>query len=181
MAHLPRNLRHCPGLTAAVLLTAAVAFAQPVARVTVGSPVLTMTPDLEVPVPINVNAPGGGLLHVEIEIAYPAKLLKYVEAKPGSVVERAKGKVRVEGKAGNAAAGEQVLAIAVESPEPLTAGTLVTLWFQPTEAVTGRTEIPLRTLSRSAKSAAGEEIEPQGADGKITLMPIVFSCFFYMH
>jgi hypothetical protein len=160
---------------------AGVGLAQPVARVSIGSPVLTMAPDLEVPVPVNINAPGDGLVSIAIELAYPTKLLKYDSAKPGSTLERAKAKVRVVEKAGEPGSDEQVLTIEIESPQPLTAGTLVTLNFRPTDAVTGRTEVPIRNISRSAKSAGGQEVKPQGSDGKVTLTPMVFSCFFYMH
>jgi hypothetical protein len=165
---------------ASLLICSASAFSQPVARISVGSPVLTMKPDLEVPVPVNINAPGEGLVRIAVKVGYPAKLLEYVSAKPGAAVERAKATVRVQ-KAEDASPEEQVLSIEIDSPQPLTAGTLVTLHFNPSHEITVRTEVPIRNISRSARSAAGQDVAPQGSDGKVTLTPMVFSCFFYMH
>jgi hypothetical protein len=168
-------------LLACLSLAGAPASGQPVVRVNIGSPVLTIVPDLEVPVPVNINAPGDGLVSLTVEVGYPGKFLEYVGDKPGVTVERAKGKVRVAQKPGTDAAEEQVLTVEIESPQPLVAGTMVTLNFRPTDAVVERTEVPIRSISRRAKTASGKELEPQGTDGKVTLTPMVFSCFFYMH
>jgi hypothetical protein len=177
---MPRVWMFLSALLLSLGLAGGSAVAQPVVRVNIGSPVLTIVPDLEVPVPVNINAPDDGLVRLTVEVGYPANLLKYVGDKPGVTVERAKGTVRVSQKPG-AAAEEQVLTIEVESPQPLVAGTMVTLNFRPTDAVTERTEVPIRSISRRARTASGKEIEPRGADGKVTLTPMVFSCFFYMH
>jgi hypothetical protein len=162
------------------------AAAQAIVRLDLGTQVMTFADDLEIRLPLTVNAQAEGPVHVAVEAGYPAKSLTFAGVKPGSPVEKVKGTVRIEekpgkpGSPGSPDSDEQILTIVVESPEPLVAGTLATLTFRVAKGAS-HGDMVVRAISRTAKGAAGQTLETRGTDGRITLMPAIAPCFFYMH
>jgi hypothetical protein len=153
---------------------------QSIVRLDLGTQVMTFAEGLEIRLPLTVNAQADGPVHVTMETGYPVKSLKFVGAKPGSPVEKVKGTVRTDEKPAKAGEEEQVLTITIESPEPLLAGTLATLMFRVAEGAS-HGDMLVRAISRTAKGAGGQTLETRGTDGRITLMPAIAPCFFYMH
>jgi hypothetical protein len=54
-----------------------------------GAVVAILTPEVEIQLPVTLNAPGEGPAQITMEIGYPAGALKFMSVQPGSTVDQA--------------------------------------------------------------------------------------------
>jgi hypothetical protein len=181
----PRSAARAPAIILTLTGVLAAVSAGPAAAqavmLDVGAVVVLLEPNPTIELPVTLNAPGEGPVHVTMELAYPTDTLKFLNVKPAAILEATKTQVTAEAKPVQTGAKEQIIAIEIKAPSPLTSGALATVNFTTTEAAAPGMELPVRNVSRTAKSASGQALEARGAEGMITLVEPPAPCFFYMH
>lgn len=165
-----------------VLVTAvAVTVLAQAVNLDLGAEVVVMTPNAKVALPLTLSASGEGPVKVTLEIAFPTGALTFIDAAAGTAVDAASAKLKATKKEAAADAKEQTVTLEIDSPKPLSSGSLASLNFSVNTESRADTEIHVRQVSRVATTAGGQKLEARGAEGLITLVEAPQACFFYMH
>jgi hypothetical protein len=191
-------VRHTHGQRAALALAVATVVAQPAALTVFQRgftnakpaadtvPTLSMSspigaPDTRVAVTVRLDGAPGEARNVTIELDYPAADLSFVEARSAFSQE-----FRIETKVTSNPASRDTsrLLVKAASADTIKAEDLFELVFLVAKTLYTDRDVALTAISATLTSPDGQSVDRvklENGKVQVSVAPVVFGCFFYMH